>query len=163
MDTATPPDSLDQMAEEIFALSVLSWKQRLAARSANPELSESQYLTLDLLVHAGEATPTVGELQRTIGVLPAQMSRIIRSLETAFDSPLIRCQLNQNDKRRIDVHLTRDGRRVYESFRESRLAKTRDILRHLSDEDRAEFVRICRRIREVQAGGKESTGDADHG
>ncbi|MGN6368204.1 MAG: MarR family winged helix-turn-helix transcriptional regulator [Phycisphaerae bacterium] len=136
------------MAEEVFAIAVSTWKQRLAARSS-AELSESQYLTLDLILRA-ESIPTVGELQRAIGVLPAQMSRIIRSLETGFDKPLIHCQLNPADKRRIDVHATDEGRKTYRDFRNARLAKTRDTLQFLSPADRQEFVRICRLIREHQ-------------
>ena len=91
---------------------------------------------------------TVGEIQRTISVLPAQMSRIIRSLESGFDKPLIRCELNQSDKRKIDVAITPEGKRIYTDFRTARLAKTIDTLKHLSDTDRQEFVRICRQIRD---------------
>ncbi len=142
-----PPNSLDQMAEEIFSLTVMSWRQRLAARH-DTELSESQYLTIESLVSAN-APRTVGEIQRAIGVPPAQMSRIIRSLESGFDKPLIRCELNQQDKRKIDVHLLPEGERVYDDFRKVRLGKTVDILKNLSDTDRLEFVRICRKIREL--------------
>src|SRR5271156_5122894 len=132
--SATPADrqddSLNQMAEEIFALAVVNWRQRLASRQDPDiaELSESQYLTLDVVMRS-PTVPTVGEIQKNIRVLPAQMSRIIRSLETAFDKPLIHCQLNQNDKRRIDVAITDEGQRIYENFRAARLAKTREILR----------------------------------
>lgn len=145
-----PDNSLDQMAEEIFALAISSWKQRLAARqSETAELTESQFLTLDIIAHH-PGMPTVGEIQRAMHVLPAQMSRIIRSLETGFEKPLIHCQLNQADKRRIDVAMSDDGRRLYEEFRTGRLAKTRELLQFLTIEDRQEFVRICRRIRELQ-------------
>ncbi|HEY4330502.1 MAG TPA: hypothetical protein VGN88_12255 [Phycisphaerae bacterium] len=139
-------DSLEQMAEEIFALTVMSWRQRLA-RTAGPELSESQFLALDSLVRA-TSRMTVGEIQRGIGVLPAQMSRIIRSLETGFDKPLIRCELNQTDKRKIDVSLSAEGKRVYDDFRWAHLSKTVDLLKRLEDSDRREFVRICARIRQ---------------
>jgi DNA-binding MarR family transcriptional regulator len=137
--------SLDLMAEEIFSLTVMSWRQRLAQRH-EAELSESQFLTLDTLMNAPTAI-SVGEIQRSISVLPAQMSRIIRSLESSFEKPLIRCELNQTDKRKIDVAITAEGRKMYQEFRNTRLAKTFDILQHLPDEDRAEFVRICRKIR----------------
>jgi DNA-binding MarR family transcriptional regulator len=143
-------NSLDQMAEEIFSLTVMSWRQRLASKQQQAELSESQFLTLDTLVSA-PGPLTVGEIQRTISVLPAQMSRIIRSLEAGgggFDKPLIRCELNQNDKRKINVAITPDGKRIYSDFRTARLTRTIDTLRHLSDADRQEFVRICRQIRE---------------
>src|SRR5579884_3878243 len=82
-------ESLNRMAEEIFGMAVATWRQRVASRrEAANELSESQYLTLDTLVRSTttQQVLTVGELQRSIGVLPAQMSRIIRSLESGFES-----------------------------------------------------------------------------
>ena len=139
------PDSLDLMAEEIFSLTVMSWRQRLAQRH-EAELSESQFLTLDTLMNASKAI-SVGQIQRSISVLPAQMSRIIRSLESGIEKPLIRCELNQTDKRKIDVAITAEGKKLYSEFRAGRLSKTIDILQHLPDADRAEFVRICREIR----------------
>ena len=143
-------NSLGQMAEEIFSLTIMSWRQRLASKQQQDELSESQFLTLDTLIRvAGGGPLNVGEIQRTISVLPAQMSRIIRSLESGFDKPLIHCELNQTDKRKINVALTAEGKRVYNDFRTARLAKTLDILQYLSDADRQEFVRICRHIREL--------------
>ena len=75
------------------------------------------------------------------------MSRIIRSLEAGFDKPLIRCELNQQDKRKIDVAMTPVGRKLYEDFRQGRLARTQEILTKLPDHDRAEFVRICKEIK----------------
>ena len=84
------------------------------------------------------------------------MSRIIRSLETGFDKPLIHCQLNVTDKRRIDVQLTPEGRKTYHDFRNTRLAKTRDMLQFLSPADRREFVRICRLIREHQESARSA-------
>ena len=111
-----PDESLKKMADEIFSLTKISWRQRLAARHlGEEELSESQFLTLDCIVTRGEPQ-TVGDLQRAIHVVPAQMSRIIRSLENDFDAPLIRCELNQEDKRKIDVRLTDDGRTAYSDF-----------------------------------------------
>jgi DNA-binding MarR family transcriptional regulator len=141
--------SLDQMAEEIFSLTVMSWRERLAARDGT-ELSETQYLAIESLANSQQPL-TVGEIQRAIGVLPAQMSRIILSLEQGFDKPLIRRELNQHDKRKIDVHLLPEGREMHQEFRRSRLSKTVEILKNLSDKDRQEFVRICRRIRELVA------------
>lgn len=143
------PNSLDKMAEEIFSLTVLTWKDRLASKrdAEAPELSESQFLALDTLARTPE-TMTVGEIQRGIGVLPAQMSRIIRSLETSFEKPLIKCELNQQDKRKIDVVLTADGRSTYDDFRAARLAKTIEMLRQLPESDRLEFVRICEAIKQ---------------
>ncbi|HTV49447.1 MAG TPA: MarR family transcriptional regulator [Phycisphaerae bacterium] len=143
-------DSLAKMAEEIFALAKLSWRQRLASRKqGEEELTESQFLTLDTL-HTAKGEPlSVGDIQRSIHVVPAQMSRIIRSLENDFDAPLIRCELNQIDKRKIDVRLTNQGRAAYEQFRQSRLGRTLEILTGLTEQDRVDFIRICRHMREL--------------
>ncbi len=77
------------------------------------------------------------------------MSRIIRSLETGFDKPLIRCELNQTDKRKIDVTMTPLGRKMFDDFRNSRLARTQELLTNLPEQDRLEFVRICKEIKQL--------------
>ncbi|HVX84087.1 MAG TPA: hypothetical protein VH253_04660 [Phycisphaerae bacterium] len=155
---ALPPEdsSLESMAEEIFSLTVMGWRERIASRQqGGPELSESQFLALDALVRSPD-TLTVGEVQRSVGVLPAQMSRIIRSLEAGFDKPLIQCALNPTDKRKIDVTLTAEGKQTYEEYRGLRLAKSVEIFRKLSPEDRADFIRVCRKIREGYVRESES-------
>ena len=135
--------SLRQMAEEIFSFTKDSWLARLAARhQGEDQLSETQFLTLDFLVGGG-VPQTVGDIQRNIHVVPAQMSRIIRSLEGDFDSPLIRCELNQNDKRKIDVFLTEEGHKAHSDFLSDRLERTCRILAGIPEKDRLEFVRIC--------------------
>ena len=77
--SASLPDSqktLDQMAEEIFEL----YRLIAIARSRRPagpdDLSETEFITLDMLTK--EQPLTIGEIQKQIGVLPAQMSRIVR-------------------------------------------------------------------------------------
>ncbi len=144
-------ESLTQMADEIFELTKMAWRQRLAARAADTEteLSESQFLTLDSLIRQDKQT--VGELQRYLGVIPAQMSRIIRSLEGGFPRPLIACALNPEDKRKIDVTLTAAGRTAYETFKQGRLERSLYILHGLSDQDRTDFVRVCQHMRDLYA------------
>ncbi len=148
--TAHPTDeSLNQMAREIFGLTKIAWRQRMTSRqSGEEELSEAQFLTLDMLVTRGEPQ-SVGDLQRSIHVVPGQMSRIIRSLENEFDAPLIRCELNQDDKRKIDVRLTEAGRAAYSEFVQSRVSRTLDILRQLPERDCLDFVRVCGEMRKL--------------
>ncbi|MGC8541225.1 MAG: MarR family winged helix-turn-helix transcriptional regulator [Phycisphaerae bacterium] len=144
-----PDESLQKMADEIFSLTKMSWRQRLATRHlGEEELSESQFLTLDCIVTRGEPQ-TVGDLQRFIHVVPAQMSRIIRSLENDFDAPLIRCELNQEDKRKIDVRLTPDGRTAYSDFISSRIGRTLELLSRLTEKDRLDFIRVCGQMRKL--------------
>lgn len=149
MADRTTDESIRKMAEEIFDLTKLSWRQRLASRHlGEEELSESQFLTLDGIVTRGEPQ-TVGDLQRAIHVVPAQMSRIIRSLENDFDAPLIRCELNQEDKRKIDVRLTDAGRAAYSEFVRSRIGRTLELLSQLEQTDRLDFIRVCGQMRKL--------------
>ena len=60
-------------------------------RRRSGDLKEVEFLTLSLL-HQHQ-TLIVGEIQRQLGILPAQMSRIIRALETR-ERPLIACRIN---------------------------------------------------------------------
>ena len=147
--------SLEKMAEEIFLLTVESWRNQVASKQEGGiDLSESQYLTLDALYNA-TGPLHVGEIQRGIGVLPAQMSRIIRSLESGFERPLIRCELNQADKRKIDVRITPEGKQQFEDFRGQKLKRTVKVLDKLSEQDRRDFVRVCGKIRELHRSTRE--------
>ncbi len=76
----------------------------------------------------------VGDIQRLLGVLPAQMSRVIRSLE-ARDRPLIVCRINPHDKRKIDVCLTAAGDKALTEYREYRVRAIADLLRRLPEDD----------------------------
>src|SRR3954468_3854296 len=68
-----------------FALAVPRGRRR------SGDLKEVEFLTLSILYHQG--TLIVGDIQRQLGVLPAQMSRVIRSLENR-ERPLIACHIN---------------------------------------------------------------------
>ncbi|MCL5945711.1 MAG: MarR family transcriptional regulator [Planctomycetes bacterium] len=150
--------SFTQMATEIFRLAKLSWQRQPASRRQREnELTETQFLTLDMLTRGDPRN--VGELQRAMQVVPAQMSRLIRSLENDFEAPLIRCELNPDDKRKIDVRLTETGRKVHAQFIQERIARTVELLRHLSEEDRQDFIRVCGRMRSIY----ERDESAGHG
>ncbi len=142
-------EQLQEFADEIFELSRETWLAQTRAKSKkHPDLTETEFLTLDLLAKATGRTYTVGEIQREIGVLPAQMSRIIRSLENKGSKSFVQCRINPADKRKIDVTLTPAGREAHRLYREIKLGTIQKFLQALSEEDRAEFMRLLRLIRE---------------
>jgi len=144
------PDSLLRMAEEIFELTKLGWLLRAKRRKRGTlDLTESEFLTLDLLVQ--NQSLTVSQLRKRIGVLPAQMSRILRSLERRTGKPLIRCTINPQDRRKVNVSITEAGKRAHRAFREARLATTLETLLQLPDPDRREFMRLLEKIRALIA------------
>lgn len=137
-------NQLREFAEEIFEISKHIWASE-SRSSQHSVISETEFLALDALHR--QAPLAVGDIQRQVGVLPAQMSRIIRSLESKGDEPLIECTINPRDKRKIDVQLTPAGTQAHNAYRQAKLGSTEQLLLGLSDEDLQEFMRIIRLLR----------------
>ncbi|UCF33950.1 MAG: MarR family transcriptional regulator [Phycisphaerales bacterium] len=133
-------ETLEKMAEQIFELSRLASLARSRKPAGPVELTDSEFLTLDLL--AKHEPLTIGEAQKAIGVVPAQMSRIIRALEDREGGGYIKCSINLHDRRRIDVVLTDRGKQAHKKYREIRLGSITETLSILPPEDRVEFLRI---------------------
>jgi DNA-binding MarR family transcriptional regulator len=140
---------LAEAAEEIFELTKMNWLAlgRQKRQKGQIDLTESEFLALDQLARSDPRPLNVGEIQRHIGVLPAQMSRIIRSLESKTAKPLIRCRINPADKRKINVTLTETGRSAHAAFRDARLASTIELVAELPPTDRSELMRIIRQFK----------------
>ncbi|HMC63615.1 MAG TPA: MarR family transcriptional regulator [Gemmataceae bacterium] len=113
-------------------------------RRRTGELKDVEFLTLALLQDRG--TMTVGDIQKVLGVLPAQMSRVIRSLE-ARENSMIACHINAQDKRRIDVRLTSAGEKALHDYEATRVSRIIDVLRDLSEEDKEELGRLLDKLR----------------
>jgi DNA-binding MarR family transcriptional regulator len=149
MPTLQQAQELQEFVDELFSISKDFWIAQSRSRGRQEtEITETEFLTLDLLIRS-EGTLTVGDIQRHIGVLPAQMSRVIRSLESKGDQPLIACKINQSDKRKIDVELTESGRKAHQEYRRVKLGSMEKVLLGLSEQDRKEFMRLLRNIRDT--------------
>lgn len=137
---------LEQMADELVQMQTLGAAARSRSRKKGAaDLTETEFLALDLL--SKHPRQTVGELQKQIAVLPAQMSRVIRSLEKRPDGALIKCAINRTDKRKVDVELTKIGKQLHKNYKQVRLAGMMSFLKILTKKDCKEFMRICRIIR----------------
>ena len=140
---------LQEFVNEVFDVAKDSWAaQSRAKEKGHTDLTETECLALDIIAKS-EQLLTVGKIQRQIGVLPAQMSRVIRSLESKAGKPLVACNINAEDKRKIDVELTPAGSAAYQAYRQMKLGSIQKMLENLSEHDRSEFVRILRQIRET--------------
>lgn len=136
------------LARRIFALTVRTWigSQREKMRGGY-DLSESEFLALAAL--EGADCLSVGELRREVGVLPAQMSRILKALEQRYDEKLVVCSINTKDKRKIDVAITARGRRAVEAYRRAKILATVDALQSLSDRDLEVLLQILNKIQKA--------------
>lgn len=148
MPTFQQAQQVQEFTNEIFELSKVTWAAQSRSRGKSPhELTETEFLALDILAKAGRSL-TVGEIQREIGVLPAQMSRIIRSLESKGEKPLVNCRINPEDKRKIDVEMSPAGVEAHQAYRQVKLGSIQHMLEGLDEEDRNELMRLLRIVRD---------------
>ncbi len=134
---------LEELAHDVFDVVTRFCLEAPRSRRRSGDLKDIEFLTLSLLYHREPLI--VGDLQRQLGVLPAQMSRIIRSLETR-DCPLISCRINLHDKRKIDVVLTAAGRVAFQEHQAARVRVVAAMLEKLSEEDREGLRQLVQKI-----------------
>jgi MarR family 2-MHQ and catechol resistance regulon transcriptional repressor len=148
MDTPEKRRQLQALGEEIFELTKIVSKARAQAHrgDAVETLTETEHVTLDLL--SKKEVMSVGEIQKSIGVLPAQMSRIVRTLEDKSGGPYILCSINPRDRRKIDVSISEEGTKALETYRAARMAMIVRTLSILDPEERESFMAIIRKIRQ---------------
>lgn len=143
MAIGTGQRASEELAQELFQVVTQICLSTLRGRRREGDLKEIEFLTLSLLQSGG--TMIVGNLQRLLGILPAQMSRVIRSLENR-DRPLIQCNINARDKRKIDVCLTPHGEKALALYQDGRVGRIAERLGHLPEEDQDEMLRALNKL-----------------
>ena len=143
--TGVPLEEIAQRLIEVTAQLGLALPR---GRRRNGDLKEVEFLTLSILRQRD--TLIVGEIQRQLGVLPAQMSRIIRALEDR-DRPLIACRINPQDKRKIDVALTPAGTKAFQEHQAARVRAVSTLLARLPEEDIDDLQRLLEKVQELLA------------
>jgi DNA-binding MarR family transcriptional regulator len=134
---------VEDVAHELFSVVTQICLSTLRGRRRPGELKEVEFLTLALLQANG--TMIVGDIQRLLGVLPAQMSRVIRSLENR-ERPLITCRINSRDKRKIDVALTPFGEKTLLDYEGSRVGRIAQRLQQLNEEEQEDLLRSLNKL-----------------
>lgn len=137
---------LEETARDLFQVITQVCLTALRGRRRPGDLKEVEFLTLSILQEHG--TMIVGDIQRILGVLPAQMSRIIRALENRAQ-PLIACRINPRDKRKIDVCLTEAGEGALNEYQGMRVHRILDLIRDLPDEEQEDLSRLVERLQHL--------------
>jgi DNA-binding MarR family transcriptional regulator len=134
---------VDEIAQDLFEVVAQICLSTLRGRRRAGDLKEVEFLTLSIL-HAHDIM-IVGDIQRLLGVLPAQMSRIIRTLENR-ERPLIQCRINSRDKRKIDVVLTSAGEKALLEYQGARVGRIVERLRSLPDDELEDILRLLHKL-----------------
>lgn len=134
---------VDDIAHELFQVVTQICLSTLRGRRRAGDLKEVEFLTLSLLQAHG--IMIVGNIQRILGILPAQMSRVIRSLENRERS-FIQCRINPHDKRKIDVELTSHGEKALFDYQGKRVGRIVEQLNNLCEDDQDELIRALNKL-----------------
>jgi DNA-binding MarR family transcriptional regulator len=134
---------VEEIAQELFEVVTQVCLSTLRGRRRPGDLKELEFLTLAVL--QSNQSMIVGDIQRLLGVLPAQMSRIIRSLERR-PRPLVSCHINPQDKRKIDVSLTTAGEKALGEYQEARVGRITERLRALPEDEQEDLVRFVHKL-----------------
>jgi DNA-binding MarR family transcriptional regulator len=133
----------EELAHQLFDVVSRFCLAAPRSRRRAGDLKDIEFFTLSLLQQREPLI--VGDIQRQLGVLPAQMSRIIRALETR-ERPLIACRINSQDKRKIDVVLTPAGRAAFQEHQTARVRAIAGLLGKLDDDDLDDLHRLLGRL-----------------
>ena len=139
-----PGTGTEEIAHELFEVLTSLGLAVPPPRRRPGDLKEIEYLTLSIL--QGKGTMIVGDIQRVLGVLPAQMSRIIRSLEDR-ERPLIGCHINSRDKRKVDVQMTAAGEKALKEYQAARVDRIATALRDLPEDIHEDLTRLLDKLR----------------
>jgi DNA-binding MarR family transcriptional regulator len=137
---------LEEIAEDLFDVVTRVCLTAPRGRRRSGDLKDIEYHTLAIL--QGRGTMIVGDIQRLLGVLPAQMSRIIRSLEDR-PLPLIACRSNPQDKRKIDVGMTEAGEKAVRDYQSVRVHRIAELLQDLTEAEQESLVHLLDRLRDL--------------
>jgi DNA-binding MarR family transcriptional regulator len=139
---------LEELAQSLFEILTQLNLSIPRKRRRGADLKEMEYLTLALLHDHG--TMIVGDIQRQLGVLPAQMSRVIRGLE-ARDAPMISCHINPRDKRKVNVSMTPAGQKALLDYQAVRTSRIVEMLRRCSEEELEHLAKVLDRLHALVA------------
>jgi len=94
-----------------------------------------------------------GNISREMGVSSARIAAALGKLE---NKGLITRQIDKNDRRKILVEITQDGKEVAEKHMRSALAVAEEVLKSLGETDAKEYVRITGRLAEIYSERQET-------
>jgi len=131
-----------ELREQIHAL-ILQHRSLEASVAADPnnELSRHEFLAIEVL---GESGPSImRSLAEKLHLAVNTVTTLVDNLERKH---LVKRERDENDRRLVWVHLTREGERVAEFNLEERLRFCRSLLESLNEDEQEIYLVLMRKI-----------------
>lgn len=116
---------------------------RLLDRTNGSAVALSHSFVVDALDQSEERPPTVGEVAARLG---AEASRASRMVSSAVKAGYVRRVVSELDGRSVGLELTKAGRTLAETARQTRFTAFRQAMRDWSDEECEIFARLLLRF-----------------
>jgi MarR family 2-MHQ and catechol resistance regulon transcriptional repressor len=123
-----------------------SINQRLNRHLTDHNLTVSQFGVLEALLHLGPLNQS--SLGAKLLKSGGNITMVIDNLEKAN---WVRRKRNPKDRRSVLIHLTKKGKAFIESFFPEHLDKIREEFSVLTDEEKKQLARICKKLGKKEA------------
>lgn len=136
------------MDYEILAQTLLKSMARMHRNGLHKRINESmygeQFVLHHIFLHEGDILP--GEISIKMGISAARITATLNSLEK---KKLLVRNIDPNDRRRILIELTEQGRSQARENHQIILDNACNMLSELGEHDAGEYVRITGRLVEI--------------
>ena len=129
-----------ELAEKLFENMIKANKSSAFATLAKAIHGEMFALHL-IDIHNGDITP--GEISKVANTSKARITAELNSLEK---KGLITREIDTNNRRRVLVRLTREGKKVAKEHHNCIMQKTEELLSRLGEKDAEAYIRIVGKI-----------------
>jgi DNA-binding MarR family transcriptional regulator len=137
-----PKQSLDEMAHELMGhLEILTRRFLLPEKTAH--LSRSETAVLRYLADHGSATMT--DLSACLGLALSSTTGVV---DTLFERKLVERKRGADDRRQVQVALTRAGQRMHDAFIGARTGLGIGMLESLTAAERRNLLDYFRKMTE---------------
>ena len=132
------------LAAEVMAKTMRMMKSSFWPKRANAFLHGEMFILNFLINCQTDALPS--ELATAMNTSTARIAVALKSLES---KELIQRRIDKDDRRKVIVSITEEGKRIVLSERQEMRDRMVRILTELGEEDTREYIRIVERITKI--------------
>jgi len=134
-----------EIVKEIMEIFIKPKNNKQQIQEIIGELSKGEVGVLDYLLNVNNNISS-NELEKHLQVSSARIASTLNSLEK---KGLIKRNKSEEDKRKIIISITKNGRTTIEKHREKVERYLRKMVEILGEKDSLEFIRIVKKIKEI--------------
>lgn len=130
----------EKIAQEYMA-TIYQMSQRNSQKQINDSMYGENFVLFFIFEHSSRVSPS--DISKAMGITSARIAAILNSLEK---KDLISRRIDPDDRRRILIEITEEGKTQVAQQRQEITKMTTAMLEYLGEEDALELVRIMKKL-----------------